>query len=88
MGKARFFAQFGFGLNNGEMLAAALRAHARKSHEVLRRDTPFGPRFELDGLLDTPSGERPRVRSVWQVDDGNASARLITAYLLEVEDDQ
>ena len=85
--KARFFAQFGFGLDNWEMLAVALRDHARKSHEVSRRDTPFGPRFEVDGVLETPSGERPRVRSVWQVDEGDASARLITAYPLEVTGD-
>lgn len=85
--KARFFAQFGFGLENWEALAAALRDHARKSHEVLRKDTPFGPRFEVDGVLETPSGERPRVRSVWQMDEGETSARLITAHPLEEEHD-
>jgi len=85
--KAKFFAQFGFGLENWEALAAALRDHARKNHQVLRKETPFGPRFEVDGVLDTPSGERPRVRTVWQMDEGDVSARLITAYPLEVEDD-
>lgn len=85
--KARFFAQFGFGLANWEALAAALRDHARKSHRVLRKDTPFGPRFEVDGVLETPSGERPKVRSVWQMDEGETSARLITAHPLEEEHD-
>jgi hypothetical protein len=85
--KARFFAQFGFGLDNWEILAEALRDHARKSHAVLRMDTPFGPRFAVDGVLETPSGERPRVRSVWQMDVGETSARLITVYPLEVEHD-
>ena len=85
--KARFFGQFGFGLENWETLAAALRDHARMSHEVLRRETPFGPRFEVDGVLETPSGERPRVRSVWQMDAGDVSPRLITAYPLEVTGD-
>ena len=85
--KARFFAEFGFGLDNWETLAAAFRDHAGKSHKVLRKETPFGPRFEVDGALDTPSGEKPRVRTVWQMDEGDASARLITAYPLEVEDD-
>jgi hypothetical protein len=85
--KARFFAQFGFGLDNWEALAAALRDHAKKSHAVLRKDTPFGPRFEVDGVLETPSGERPRVRSVWKMDEGETSARLITAHPLEEEHD-
>ena len=85
--KARFFADFGFGPANWEELAAALRAHARDNEVVRRKDTFFGPRFEVDGKLRTPSGERPIVRSVWQMDTGEITPRLITVYPLEVEHD-
>ena len=86
--KARFFSEFGFGVENWEELAAALRDHAGRNSVVRRKETPFGPRFEVDGVLETPSGEKPSVRSVWQMDEGEMAPRLITAYPLEVADDQ
>ena len=43
----------------------------------------FGPRYEVEGILITPDGRRPRLRSVWQVDEGQLAPRLITAYPLE-----
>src|SRR5256885_585401 len=81
--KARFFAGFGFRLEVWEVLAAALREQGQR-HEVTRaKDTGFGPRYEVEGVLAAPDGRRPRVRTVWQVDDGEIAPRLITAYLLE-----
>ena len=85
--KARFFIEFGFEQGSWEELAAALREHARNNEVVRCKDTPFGPRFEVDGELRTPSGERPVVRSVWQMDKGEIAPRLITVYPLEVEHD-
>jgi hypothetical protein len=85
--KARFFAEFGFGLGNWEELAAALREHARANEVARQKETPFGPRFEVEGALQTPSGAMPRVLSVWQLDEGEDSPRLITVYPMEVEYD-
>ena len=81
--KARFFAQFGFRLAEWEILANALRAHAGQ-HEIARsKESGYGRRYEIDGPLDTPDGKRPRVRSVWQTDEGQLAPRLITAHPLE-----
>jgi len=83
--KARFFEAFGFGLDKWQDLADALREHGQ-AHEVIKtKQTVFGPRFEVDGELSTPSGRRPRVRTVWQLDLGQAAPRLITAYPSEAE---
>jgi hypothetical protein len=80
--KARFFMAFGFELSEWERLAEALREHARE-HEVARtRETPFGPRYEVDGPLPVPDGRSPFVRTVWQMDHGEIAPRLITAYPL------
>ncbi len=69
----------------GITLAEALREHGR-DHEVSRtRQTRWGPRFEIDGELNTPDGRRPRIRTVWQLDQGKIAPRLITAYPLEAE---
>ena len=65
--------------------AEALREHGRR-HEVARvRETGFGRRYSVEGELNTPAGRRPRVRSVWQMDEGAIAPRLITAYPLEVK---
>ena len=78
--KARFFAGFGFG---AAALADALLEHGRR-HEVAQvKETPFGPRYEVEGELPAPDGRAPRVRTVWQVDAGEIAPRLITAYPLD-----
>ena len=83
--KARFFAEFGFEIQGWETLAEALLEHGR-GHEVSNtRQTHWGPRYEIDGDLNTPDGRRPRIRTVWQLDAGEIAPRLITAYPLEAE---
>lgn len=83
--KARFFTQFGFRIEEWERLADALREHGR-THEVVRtRETGFGPRYAVEGELSTPTGRRPHVRTIWQMDEGAVAPRLISAYPLEAE---
>lgn len=82
-GKARFFGAFGFRVEQWEILAAALREHGQR-HDVARtKETGFGPRFQVEGELAAPDGRRPRVRTVWQMDEGEVAPRLITAYSLD-----
>ena len=81
--KARFFAQFGFRAEAREVFAVALREHAQKNEVTKVRETGFGPRYEVEGELTAPDGRRPRVCTVWQMDDGETAPRLITAYPLE-----
>ena len=72
-----------FRIEAWEVLAHALRAHGQR-HEVKRtKETGFGPRYEVEGELEAPDGRQPRVRTVWQVDDGEIAPRLLTAYPLE-----
>jgi hypothetical protein len=79
-GKARFFTEFGF---DSETLAVALREHGQRCEVCRTRDTPFGPRYEVEGELGAPDGRRPWVRTVWQFDRGEVAPRLITAYPVE-----
>jgi hypothetical protein len=64
-------------------LAAALGERGRQNEVTKVRETGFGPRYEVEGELTTPDGRRSRVRTVWQLDDGQIAPRLITAYPLE-----
>lgn len=81
--KARFFTKFGFRAEQWEQLAEALRHHGQ-TYEVKRiQETGFGPRYQVEGELNSPDGRSPHVRSVWQLDEGEVAPRLITAYPLE-----
>jgi hypothetical protein len=81
--KARFFLGIGFELEGHEVLAAALREHGQRCELAAHRDTPFGPRFEIEGAMRSPDGRNPRIRTVWQMDKGQLAPRLITAYPVE-----
>jgi hypothetical protein len=80
--KARFFTLFGFVAESWEILAEALRQHAA-AHEVARvEDSPFGMRYVVEGIITTPAGRTPLVRSVWFVRHGEETPRFVTAYPL------
>ena len=83
--KASFFAEFGFRIENWEQLADALREHGRTHEVTSQQETGFGPRYAVEGELNTPTGRRPRVRTVWQMDKGTIAPRLISAYPLEAK---
>ena len=81
--KATFFQQFGFRLDDWEQLADAIREHGLAYEVAKTKATSFGPRYEIDGELNTPDGRTPRIRTVWQLDHGQTVPRLITAHPLE-----
>jgi hypothetical protein len=75
--KARFLSSFGFDLSQPGQVEAALLAHA-VAHEARALATPFGMKYHVDGVLISPSGRTPRVRTVWQIDRGAQAPRFIT----------
>ena len=82
-GKAKFFFQYGFSREQWQEFAYALRNHGQR-HSVTRVvETSFGPKFVIEGPVETPDGQNPLVRTVWMINYGTDSPRLITAYPLE-----
>jgi hypothetical protein len=80
--KARFLAQFGFNASNWPSPARALRAHAVAHPVVATTETRFGVKYTIDGPIDTPGGERPRIRAVWIVEPPVMNPRLVTIHPL------
>ncbi|HEV3144125.1 MAG TPA: hypothetical protein VGZ47_09600 [Gemmataceae bacterium] len=78
--KAAFFAALGFKLEAWEVLAGALREVAARNPIGKKTDTLHGTKYIIDGALKTPSGKTPVVRTVWIVDQGADTPRLVTAY--------
>jgi hypothetical protein len=79
-GKAAFFQRFGFAAAEWETLADALRRHGSTHPVASVVESPWGIRYSVDGPLDTPSGRKPQVRTVWMVEPGKDAPRLITAH--------
>jgi hypothetical protein len=78
--KATFFTRYGFRAERWQDLAAALVAHARE-HEIASEElSPFGRRLVAEGIMETPDGRRPMLRSIWFLRDGETVPRFVTAY--------
>lgn len=79
-GKARFFEAIGFSSKEPERLGVALCAVAAAGDVVSELESRHGTKYVVDGQLASPSGKEPAVRTVWIVDRGRDSPRLVTAY--------
>lgn len=79
-GKARFFAELGFGRANWKELAIALEANLLDSRTLIPVESQHGTKYVVDGRIQTPTGRVAWIRSVWIVDRGFNAARLVTAY--------
>ena len=78
--KAAFFMQFGFTLKAWEILADSLYKHGKTHHVVKVVESAYGRRYNVDGPLETPSGLKPLVRTVWIIEISSNAPRLITAH--------
>jgi hypothetical protein len=81
--KARFFKRFGFSLELWQELAAALLLHIADNDYARTVPAAEGQRYIIEAPLPTPDGRTPWVRSVWTIDWGTTTPRLLTAYPLE-----
>jgi hypothetical protein len=82
-GKAAFFLGFGFRVEAWEVVAEALKQHARCNPVATTVDSRYGTRYSINGALPTPSGKRPKVRSVWILEIGSRELRLVTAHPIQ-----
>lgn len=85
-GKAKFFLELGFVAEAWSVLAAALQRIAVECEVIRSVDSVHGQKYTIDGRIETPCGQRPRVRTVWIVDLGALAPRLVTAHPLDKDD--
>lgn len=62
--KATFFARFGFRVQRWEAFARALRDHANNGEVSVVARSDYGTRYSVDGIIETPDGRNPRIRTV------------------------
>ena len=79
-GKTAFFAAHGFTAKDWQVLSEALCGLAANFPIVKTVDSPHGTKYVVDGTLATPVSKTPSVRTVWIIDQGGDTPRLVTAY--------
>lgn len=79
-GKAIFFLRFGFQTKKWRELADALIEHAAANEIESEVKTDYGKKYIIEGEIETPSGRRPVVRTVWFIAKGESIPRFVTAY--------
>jgi hypothetical protein len=77
--KSVFFPSFGFRADQPHALAAALLAHGRSHDAASVQVGSHGTKFTVRGILLTPTGRTPVVRTVWIIDAGASVRRFVTA---------
>ncbi len=77
-GKAKLLISYGFHPENWEDFAESVIAHAVKAGVNSESETPFGRKITLTGNLETPSGKKLLIKSIWIVSE--KSPILVTLY--------
>ena len=75
--KARYLLGRGFTQTAPDRLRVAIEDAARTQATVSVERNPFGVKYVLQCEIETPSGRRPCVRTVW-IDEGDGLARFVT----------
>ena len=78
--KARFFLGHGFCLEDLQPFAIALAAHGFAGWPGVVKPGYKGNKHVVSGPISTPNGTTPDIVTVWELKDGEQTARLITAY--------
>ncbi len=78
--KAKFFSLFGFSAKEWQVLSEALCQHGKNSDVSESVESEFGTRYTVEGVLKTPDGRNPNLRSIWLIEKSGREPRLITAY--------
>lgn len=79
-GKAQFFEKLGFRRAEWRVLAEAFRALGSQAPVAQSVKSAHGQKYVVVGRIESPAGKSPSVRTIWIVDSGSATARLVTAY--------
>ena len=75
--KAHFFSLLGF---DNDSLTSMLLLHINEHDFLETTITPYGIKYAVFGLAESPIGVRFNLKSVWITPFGETAPKLITAY--------
>ena len=80
--KAQLLRNLGYHNDNASLLERGLIAVAREQDVAAIVPSPYGPKYVIDGTLNTPSGTDLQLRTIWIIYAGESRPRFVTAYPL------
>lgn len=78
--KAAFFSALGYTIDNWEHLQEDLLELARSGEAFAGRESLYGQKYEVRGILVGPSGRQADLVTVWIVLSGATHPQFVTAY--------
>lgn len=78
--KAAVFTALGYDQEHWEALRDDLLALARSGTSLAGQPSPYGRKYEVDGILTGPSGRSISICTVWVVRSGEQMPRFVTAF--------
>lgn len=87
-GKAAFFIALGYRRTHCRLFQNALAMVATTGVVRAVATTVHGTKYPIEGVLPLPRGGGVPVRTIWILDHGAEVPRLVTAYPVEVGDDE
>lgn len=82
-GKAAFFIALGFSPDEWQTLVRAFRRIAKTAEVTKVVESSHGSKYVIDSHLAAPGGRPALVRTVWIIDRGRDTPRLVTAYPIQ-----
>lgn len=79
-GKAAFFQRFGFDRLTWTALWDALLEHPCVNPVAVIQPNPYGTRYVVRCSVASPDGRNPCITTVWIIDQGGSTPRLVTAF--------
>lgn len=78
--KANFFKRFGFDIADLETFKSSLVQHSIDREIENTKDSDFGIKYELKCEIITPDKRNPCIVTVWLIEHGQKTPKLVTAY--------
>lgn len=78
--KARYFRAIGFNDGNVGSFEQAPIKIAQTNEIVDEKTSAYDVNYVIDGMLETPGGEKIYLRTVWIIETDQAAPRFVTAY--------
>jgi filamentous hemagglutinin len=79
-GKAKFFMDHGFAVDQPKVLADAISEHAELNDVAETETGKYGTKSIVRCSILTPDGRNPCILVVWIHEQGSSQQRLVTAY--------
>ena len=78
--KAKFFHSLGFNVTNMNLLEKRLLNIAQTEHVAETISTPYGTKYVIEGVVETPSEIFVNIRTIWIIEQEEVNPRFVTAY--------